>query len=157
MIGRIVIDDVRPRTPQLDHPAKAVVGEVVEVSADVFRDGHDVLAARIRWRSRDNGGKWLVTPMELVVNDRWAGTVEPTTLGMHEVVVDAWTDRYATWRHKVEVKHAAGQDLSVELEEGAQLLATRRGLEAAVTALDPTGAGEEPLGLQGIVGVFRNG
>ena len=55
MIGRIVIDDVRPRTPQPEHPARAVVGERVEVTADVFRDGHDVLAGHVRWRAVTNG------------------------------------------------------------------------------------------------------
>lgn len=142
MTGRIVIDDVRPRTPRPEHPAKAVVGEVVHVSADIFRDGHDILAAQVRWRAlagagkgKNGAGKWQTAPLVPLVNDRWTGTVEPTTLGMHELVVEGWTDRYATWRHKAEVKLAAGQDIAVELEEGAQLLATRPGLEDAVAAL----------------------
>src|SRR5437763_9614644 len=123
MIGRIVIDDVRPRTPQLDHPAKAVVGERVEVGADIFRDGHDVLAGQVRWHTVGTGnGKWQAVPLVLLVNDRWRAFIEPTTLGMHELVVEAWTDRYATWRHQAEVKLAAGQDISTELEEGARLL-----------------------------------
>ena len=50
MLGRITIDAVRPTTPSGDFPAKAVVGERVPVSADIFRDGHDLLAARVRWR-----------------------------------------------------------------------------------------------------------
>src|SRR4051794_25410247 len=141
VIGRIVIDDVRPRTPMAHYPAKAVVGEAVAVTADVFRDGHDILAAQVRWRAHAKGarngknGKWLTVPMEPVVNDRWTATIEPTTLGRHEFVVEGWTDRYATWRHKVEAKHAAGQDISLELEEGARLLETRPGLEPAVEAL----------------------
>src|SRR4028118_1374878 len=57
MIGRIVIAEVRPSTPS-GHPAKAVVGEVVPVSADIFRDGHDILAARVRWRATDKDGGW---------------------------------------------------------------------------------------------------
>ena len=50
VIGRVVIQDVRPRTPTGAFPAKAAVGEPVVVSADVFRDGHDVLGARADWR-----------------------------------------------------------------------------------------------------------
>src|SRR4051794_13237776 len=116
------------------YPAKAVVGEAVEVTADVFRDGHDILAAQVRWRAHSKGsrnGKWMTVPMQPVVNDRWTATIEPTTLGRHEIVVEGWTDRYATWRHKVEAKHGAGQDISLELEEGAQLLESRPGLEEA--------------------------
>ena len=120
MIGRIVIDAVQPSTPR-GYPAKAVVGEAVHVSADVFKDGHDVLAARVRWRPCGNG-KWLTVPMHELGNDRWEAIVEPTTLGRHEIVVEAWTDRYHTWRHKATTKVGAGQDIAVELEEGARLL-----------------------------------
>jgi len=127
-LGRIVIDAVRPRTPT-GFPAKAVVGESVAVSADIFRDGHDVLAARVRWRPagagaggrRGGNGKWRTAPLGEAGNDRWEGTFEPTALGAHELVVEAWTDGYATWRHKVTAKLVAAQDLDVELEEGALL------------------------------------
>jgi starch synthase (maltosyl-transferring) len=49
VIGRIVIDDPRPRTPG-GHPAKAVIGETVRISADIYRDGHDILGAAVRLR-----------------------------------------------------------------------------------------------------------
>ncbi len=131
-IGRIVVDDVRPRAPR-GYPAKAVVGEAVRVSADIFKDGHDILAARVRWGSAPSeDAKAQTAPMAELVNDRWEGTIEPTALGCHELVVEAWTDAYATWRHKVTTKLAAGQDISVELEEGARLLesgAARAGRE----------------------------
>ena len=91
MVGRIVIDDVRPRTPN-GYPAKAVVGESVRVSADVFKDGHDTLAGQVRWRHADDD-KWMVAPLTDLGNDRWEAVVEPTTLGRHELVVEAWTDR----------------------------------------------------------------
>jgi starch synthase (maltosyl-transferring) len=120
-LGRIVIDDVRPRTPSPDHPAKAHVGERVRVTADIFRDGHDLLAARVRWRPV-GGRNWRAAPMALVGNDGWEAVVEPQAMGMHELVIEAWTDRFATWRHDVQLKAGAGQDVAVELEEGARLL-----------------------------------
>ena len=124
VIGRIVIDELRPRTPE-GFPAKAVVGEAVRISADIFKDGHDVLAGQVRWRPVvENGkGKWQTAPLHDAGNDRWEAVVEPTTLGRHEYVIEAWTDRYATWRHKVTAKLGAGQDIAVELEEGARLFA----------------------------------
>jgi starch synthase (maltosyl-transferring) len=121
MLGRIVIDDLRPRTPGSDHPAKAVLGEAVRVSADVFRDGHAILAARVRWRA-DAHDKWTETPMRDVGNDRWEGIIEPAALGLHTFTVEAWTDRFATWRRDVAVKHGAGHNVSVEITEGAELL-----------------------------------
>ena len=124
--GRIVIDAIRPSTPA-GYPAKAVVGESVRVSADVFKDGHDVLAARVRWRPTA-GEKWVTAPMRDAGNDRCEAVVEPTTLGAHELVVEAWTDGYATWRHKTTTKLAAGQEVGVELEEGARLFEHRAGM-----------------------------
>jgi starch synthase (maltosyl-transferring) len=121
MTGRIVIDDLRPRTPSPEHPAKAIIGEVVRVSADVFKDGHAVLAARVRWRPRGEA-KWLEAPMEHRGNDRWEAVIEPAALGMHSLLVEAWTDRFATWRRETSVKHEAGQDVTVECEEGARIL-----------------------------------
>ena len=132
MIGRIIIDNVHPSTPTGGYPAKAVVGEVVLVSADIFKDGHDVLGAQVRWRPRtangagvSRGGKWTASPMRDLGNDGWEAAIEPTTLGPHEFLVEAWTDLYATWRHKVTAKLDAGQDVAVELAEGARLLEGR--------------------------------
>ncbi|MGH9113388.1 MAG: alpha-1,4-glucan--maltose-1-phosphate maltosyltransferase [Acidimicrobiales bacterium] len=121
MLGRITIDAVRPATPSGEFPTKAVVDERVMVSADVFRDGHDRLAARVRWR-RVGKGKWHTTPMRDVGNDRWEGSVTPAAVGRHDVVIEAWRDRFATWRHDVEIKAAAGDDVEIELEEGARIL-----------------------------------
>jgi len=120
MVDRIVVEDVHPRTPN-GYPAKAVVDRPMRVTAVAFRDGHDVLAARARWRPRGDK-KWTSSPLVHVGNDRWEGELEPTSLGIHELVVEAWTDHFATWRRDIAVKHEAGQDVDVELEEGARLL-----------------------------------
>ena len=115
MIGRIVIDDPRPRTPG-GHPAKGVIGAPLRISADIFRDGHDILAARVQWRPVGEA-KWRDAPMELVVNDRWEAVVEPSALGAHEYAIEAWTDRLATLAHDIEVKEAAGEPVDVERQE----------------------------------------
>ncbi|MGH9182489.1 MAG: maltotransferase domain-containing protein [Acidimicrobiales bacterium] len=121
MLGRIVVDDVRPRTPSGAYPAKAVVGEAVRVSADIFADGHDVLAARVRAGPAGRRG-WVEVAMDHVGNDRWECVVVPAQVGTHQVVVEAWVDRFATWRRDVAVKAGAGQDLGTDLEEGGRLL-----------------------------------
>jgi starch synthase (maltosyl-transferring) len=121
VLGRITIDTVRPATPSADFPAKAVVGERIPVSADIFRDGHDLLAARVRWR-RAGKSRWQEAPLTPLINDRWEGSLTATDTGRHEFVIEAWRDRFATWRHDVEIKAAAGDDLELELEEGARIL-----------------------------------
>jgi starch synthase (maltosyl-transferring) len=115
VIGRIVIDEPRPRTPG-GHPAKAVIGETVRISADIYRDGHDILAARVHWRPTGES-KWREAPMEHLGNDRWEAVVEPASLGLHEYALEAWTDRLATLAHDIEVKEAAGEPVDVELQE----------------------------------------
>jgi starch synthase (maltosyl-transferring) len=123
-LGRIVVDDVRPRTPS-GWPAKATCGEVVPVSADVFADGHDLLAARVRLRAAGTE-EWLLTePLVDVGNDRYEGALAlglDRRPGPFEFVVEAWRDHYETWRRDVRVKAGAGQSVAVELEEGARLL-----------------------------------
>jgi starch synthase (maltosyl-transferring) len=121
VLGRITIDAIRPTTPSGDFPAKAVVGERVTVSADIFRDGHDLLAARVRWR-RVGRSRWREAPMRSLVNDRWEATISADEVGRHEFVIDAWRDRFATWRHDIEIKAATGDELELELEEGARIL-----------------------------------
>ncbi|HEX6238202.1 MAG TPA: alpha-1,4-glucan--maltose-1-phosphate maltosyltransferase [Acidimicrobiales bacterium] len=121
MLGRITIDAIRPATPTRAFPAKAVVGEPLPVSADIFRDGHDLIAARIRWR-RVGHGSWHSAPLVDVGNDRWEGVITASVVGRHELVIEAWRDRFATWRHDIEIKAGVGDDVSVELEEGARIL-----------------------------------
>ena len=91
VIGRIVIDNVRPRTPTGRYPAKAVIGEAVTVGATVFKDGHDPLDARVRWRPVGDP-KWRDEPMRPVAPgiDRWEAVIEPADLGRHELVIEAW-------------------------------------------------------------------
>ncbi|MGH9072612.1 MAG: maltotransferase domain-containing protein, partial [Acidimicrobiales bacterium] len=157
MTGRIAIDDIRPRTPSGEFPAKAVVGEAVRVSADVLRDGHGVLGARVRWRAA-GAPEWAEATMHELADDRWEAVVVPAAVGRHELVVDAWTDAYGTWRHKVVAELEAGEDVEMDLEEGARLLESRAAgllaggravLAAAAAALRDAGAGDGEAGDDG--------
>jgi len=122
VLGPIVIDDLRPRTPSRAFPAKAAVGEAVTVSGDIFADGHDLLAARVRSRRKGARAWRNEVPMAHLGNDRWETTTAFGEVGAHEIVVEAWRDRFATWRHDIALKAGAGQEVEVELEEGACLL-----------------------------------
>ncbi len=119
--GRIAIVLLRPRTPT-GHPAKGVVGDRSPVVADVFGDGHGTVAARLALTGPGDDEP-TYSPMVAVGNDRFEGHVEPATCGMHTLVIEAWTDRFGTWRHQLEARAAARDpDVDVELEVGARLL-----------------------------------
>src|SRR5918999_3758169 len=107
-------------------PAKRTVGEWVQVSADVFRDGHEILRALVRYRGPGDE-QWGETPMRWidrdVDGDRWAGSFELDRVGRWEFTVEAWSDLFATWRDELRRKLESGQhDLRGELSEGAVLL-----------------------------------
>ena len=120
---------IRAVSPEIDagrFPIKRVVGERVEVTANVFTDGHDAIAAVLRHqRVTPDGeplGDWREVPMEHVINDRWRGSFRVNDLGHHRYTIQAWIDRYRTWRRDTLKKIEAGQDVSVELLGGAELV-----------------------------------
>ena len=127
MTGRLGIDDVSPAVGDGRHPAKAVVGEVIPVRASVWREGHDAVAANVVWKKVGAEGDTTHVRMvpDGVGNDRFVGTVVADEPGLWTFRVDAWSDPWATWRHGVQAKLAAGQsadELSNDLETGARLL-----------------------------------
>ena len=100
---------------------KRLVGDVCEVGADIIKDGHDLLAARIRYCAP--AGDWQTAPLTFDYNsDRWFGRFALDRIGRWKFTVDAWTDRFGTWRAGLEKKIAAKQDVELELVEGALLV-----------------------------------
>ena len=118
---RVWIGDVRPTTPDRVSDAKAVVGHAVVVSADIYADGHDELAARLWWRSAGADG-WRASAMVPIGNDRWQGTWTPSELGQHEFAIQGWVDAWVTWKHHVRAKLDAGVDFADALNDGTLLL-----------------------------------
>jgi starch synthase (maltosyl-transferring) len=115
------LDNVVPTVDGGRFAAKRVIGEAVAVEADVFTDGHEVLAAELLWRTADEKD-WRRTPMQAMGNDRWRATFVPKQVGRHEFTVEAWWDSYATLCRDLEIKRTAKADISMELAEGRQLL-----------------------------------
>ena len=127
-LPHITIERVTPEIDAGRFPIKRVVGATVLVGADVFKEGHDVLAARVRYRGPGDK-QWRFAPLAYAADvDRWTGSFGVDRIGRWTYTVEAWTDRWATWRSGFEKKVAAGQDVSLELLEGALLVesASRR-------------------------------
>jgi starch synthase (maltosyl-transferring) len=118
---RIYIEDIYPVLDAGRFPVKRVVGETVEVWADIFRDGHAVLAAELLWRP-EAANRWSRVPMRLAQNDRWCASFTPNYPGRYVYAIEAWTDDFATWRRDFLAKQKAGMDVALEIEEGCDLL-----------------------------------
>ena len=148
--SRVVIEHV---TPQIDggrYPIKRVVGEEVVVEADVFTDGHDSLAATLSYR-RSGATEWRDVPMEEVGNDRWRGRFVVEEVATYEYTVRAWIDTFETWRKELAKKSHAGQEVSSELREGAEMVvatahrALRPGAERLTAAARMLAEADSPL------------
>jgi starch synthase (maltosyl-transferring) len=118
---RAVVENIAPAVDGGRFAVKRVLGERVVVEADCFADGHDVVAARLRWR-REGETQWSETPMLPVGNDRWRAAFEPTSLGRWYYTVCAWVDRFLTWRHDLERRRDEA-DIRLAARSGAQLAA----------------------------------
>ncbi|MET8854407.1 maltotransferase domain-containing protein [Amycolatopsis sp. NPDC004625] len=146
MVGRIVIEDVRPTVGTAEHPAKAVVGEAVRVSATVWAEGTEAVAAAVVLRWPD--GSTRRTRLEPDGGDGFAAVVVPDEPGVWTFRIDAWSEPWTAWERSVRAKVAAGlgaPELANDFEAGARLLervayrpdrrAEREALLDAATAL----------------------
>ncbi|HEY6758173.1 MAG TPA: alpha-1,4-glucan--maltose-1-phosphate maltosyltransferase [Baekduia sp.] len=123
---RIVILEPGPVLDGGRFPAKRTAGESVDVRATIFADGHDVLRAVVKWRT-PSGRRWHEAPLthidKDIDGDTYVGTFSVDQLGRHQWTIDAWIDRFASWREELARKVQFGQhDLAGELSEGVVLL-----------------------------------
>ena len=146
---RVAIEAVTPQVDAGRFPAKRAAGETVTVEADVFADGHDVLAAAVRYRllpihgevapEAPEGPAWTEVPMGALANDRWRGEFPVTELGRYRFTVEGWVDHFETWSRQLKKRLEAGQDVTVELEVGARMV------EQAAARADGNGTDSERL------------
>jgi starch synthase (maltosyl-transferring) len=122
-----VIEHVRPSVDGGRYAAKSTVGEEVVVVATVYREGHDLVRGRVRYRAPGERA-WRTAPMVYELHfDRCRGAFPVDRVGRWTFTVEAWTDRFESWRADVAKKVAAAQDVSADLLEGAALVAEAAG------------------------------
>jgi len=154
---RILIQYPSPLVDGGRYPAKRCVGDRVTISADVFRDGHELLRAVVRYRGPGDR-RWREAELRRIDAHlggvRWAIEIGLDRCGGWQYTIEAWTDVFGTWRDELERKVAARQqDLAGELSEGivllraaAQRARTNRArtlIEGAVKALADRAAPQE--------------
>jgi starch synthase (maltosyl-transferring) len=147
--SRVVVENVLPAVDGGRFPVKRTVGANVEVTADVFADGHDVLRALLRYR-RESESAWTEVPMAPLGNDRWGASFTVSVLEPYRYTVEGWTDAFRSWTRGLRKKVDAGQvedaDVLVAAELVAEAARRARGadagaLEAAAGALRDPGTG----------------
>lgn len=123
---RVSINNV---TPELDcgkTQVKRIINETIEITADIFSDGHDKVDALLLYREKSKEGhspsSWIEIPMKFNENDRWSETLNFNKTGVFEYTLEAWVDHFSTWQYGLKKKYDAGQDLETELKIGAQLM-----------------------------------
>jgi starch synthase (maltosyl-transferring) len=124
-IGSVVIESVRPEQDGGRFAVKRVAGETFTVQADLFKEGHDVLVAIVRWRQSGPPGQetqWAEVPMKALGNDLWVAEFPLARNGRYQYTVEAWPDLFATWASELKRKVDAGRDVRSELLEGSALL-----------------------------------
>jgi starch synthase (maltosyl-transferring) len=133
---RVVIEGMSPQVDDGRFPIKRIVGDEVVVEADVFADGHEMLSSQLLHR-HESEQTWHHTPMQALGNDRWRAAFRTEQIGRYFYCVVGWVDQFHTWRHDLQQRADAGQNLQVDLQIGAQLV------EAAAKRADDQGTEAE--------------
>ncbi len=118
----VVIENFYPCLDGGRHPVKRVIDEPLDVWCDIFKDGHDVMSAVLRWRLTGSR-RWFEAPMKPTENDRWHGQCSFAKAGRWEYVVEAWGDTFRSWKKTFAVRvQTQDPDVPIEALEGARLL-----------------------------------
>jgi starch synthase (maltosyl-transferring) len=120
-LPRIAIESVEPVVDAGRFAAKAISGQPVTVSAVIFADGHDQLAAELLWRPV-NYTHWQRVPLTFITNDHWQAELLPAHPGRWVFAIEAWWDQYGSFCNELQKKHRAGVPISLELTEGESLI-----------------------------------
>lgn len=119
--NRVIVQNIAPEIDGGKYAAKRVVGQYMDVTADIFADGHDIIKAAICYR-HETEKEWRTTPMKDHVNDIWTGQFLVEKQGYYHYKVQGWVDHAANWQYGIEKKIKDGQHVHVELWDGVQYI-----------------------------------
>ena len=120
-VKTIIIENVYPELDSGRYPVKRVVGESVEVWADILKEGHDILTAYVLYRVKGEE-TWQRAPMKHIDNDRWMGAFTLTKNARWEYTIRAFGNTYQSWVEEITKKLEANVTVSSELKEGLKLI-----------------------------------
>lgn len=118
----VVIENLSPLVDCGRYPLKRVVGDDLVVEADVFKDGHDLVSALLKWRKQGDVA-WNETPMKPLLNDRWRAACSLYDNATYEYTIEAWGDSFRSWQHEFRKKYEGGvTPLESETLEGVGII-----------------------------------
>lgn len=120
---RVVIEHISPQIEAGRFAVKAFVGDVINVEADIFLDGHDLLSANLLYKFSKNH-EWTSVPMTFTKNDHYKAHFTVLENGFYSYTIESWVNHAASWEHEIGVKIKDGQHVNVELMVGANMLET---------------------------------
>jgi starch synthase (maltosyl-transferring) len=120
-LATIVIEGVSPELDGGRYPVKREVGDRFEVSADIFKEGHDVLMAVLRHRPSSESA-WQETPLQPMDNDRWSGWFDLSANTRYHYTIASWVSSFESWRQDIIKRRETQRDLRSELSEGRALV-----------------------------------
>ena len=116
MINRFPITEIAPSVFFGGEflPVKAVAGEEIEISATIFREGHDALGADVLLFDH-NGAEISRTRMHEEANGshRYSAVIQIPARGDFHYAIESFDDPFATWIHECEIKIPADIDATL--------------------------------------------
>jgi starch synthase (maltosyl-transferring) len=106
---RVIIEEIQPQVDCGRYPARRFLGDPVKISAAIFSDGHDHVAARLLYK-HDSESAWQFAPMTELSNDVWTATITADRIGTWAFAIEAWVDHFDTWRADLKKRLAAQPD-----------------------------------------------
>jgi starch synthase (maltosyl-transferring) len=131
MTNEIAIENVYPEIDCGRYYSKKSLGDKMEVYADIFKGGHDLIHSVLKYR-RQGMSEWVTRSMRQLEDDRWGGDFVMDEIGMYEYTIEAWVDTYFTYVHNIESWFAAGESVEGDLSRVAEILqlAMKKGSES---------------------------
>ncbi|MDB5152873.1 MAG: alpha,4-glucan--maltose-phosphate maltosyltransferase, partial [Mucilaginibacter sp.] len=117
-LQRVVVEYVTPEIDAGRFYIKKIEGDILQVEADIFTDGHDHVRGRLLYK-HDSEKKWSFAPMHLINNDRWQASFDLPKTGFYQYTVTGWVDHALTWLEGFFKKYQDAQHMGVELLIGA--------------------------------------
>ena len=144
--SRVVIAEVQPSVDNGRYPVKGILGDEITVTAAIFADGHDHVAARLLYRHR-NQRAWKSAPFTELGNDLWsasftaASSEDTSKIGLWRFTIEAWIDHFDTWLHDLAKRLAAQSSSAQEIPLAYRIGANHLDAAAARARSRSTDAG----------------
>ena len=116
---RVHIENIQPQINNGQNFIKRITGQKVNVTADILSDGHDVMAAVVKFR-HEKEKAWKENRMHETGNDTWAGEFTVEKQGFYSYCVESWVDYALNWQYGTLRKIKDNQRVTSELLEGAE-------------------------------------